>query len=75
MFSGWTNRQQLQLIEYLQAEHWMAIDDQVDPILVLRAISEGYLVELWKSRRWGSRLIHGSPLLRERFNGVIDRAS
>lgn len=42
---------------------------------VRQAISEGYLTELDNPADGRSRLIRMSPLLREQFNGVIDRAS
>lgn len=42
---------------------------------VRQAISEGYLTELDNPTDGRSRLIRMSPLLREQFNGVIDRAS
>ncbi len=41
---------------------------------VRRAISEGYLVEIDNPADGRSRLICMSPLLREQFNCVIDRA-
>jgi hypothetical protein len=42
---------------------------------VRQAIAEGYLEELHNPADGRSRLIRMSPLLREQFNGVIDRAS
>jgi hypothetical protein len=42
---------------------------------VRRAIAEGYLAEVDNPNDGRSRLIRMSPMLREHFNGVIDRAS
>jgi hypothetical protein len=42
---------------------------------VRQAIAEGYLEEIANPADGRSRLIRMSPLLRELFNGVIDRAS
>ena len=42
---------------------------------VRQAIAEGYLEETANPADGRSRLIRMSPLLRELFNGVIDRAS
>jgi hypothetical protein len=42
---------------------------------VRRAIAEGYLEELENPGDARSRMIRMSPVLRELFNGVIDRAS
>jgi hypothetical protein len=42
---------------------------------VKRAVEEGYLEELDNPADGRSRLLRMSPLLREKFNGVIDRAS
>jgi hypothetical protein len=39
-----------------------------------RAMAEGYLEEIDNPADGRSRLIRMSPLLREQFNGVIDRA-
>ena len=42
---------------------------------VRQAIAEGYLEEIANPADGRSHLIRMSPLLRELFNGVIDRAS